>query len=176
MTSFFATLLRFLLAFARSLRDPEFRALLIVAASMLLSGTIFYSRVEGWSLVDSLYFSVITLTTIRIWRSPSDKRSVQDLHGFLHSGRYRRVAGVHQQVGRGGGAAAESETAFAEEKIGPISPDRAAGRLTVTAAIRSAGSKETRPTSASRIRCRDRSHSDVRRCRFVRSTPDRLSR
>ena len=31
---------------------------------MLGLGTWFYSLVEGWSLLDSLYFSVITLTTV----------------------------------------------------------------------------------------------------------------
>jgi voltage-gated potassium channel len=30
----------------------------------LLSGTIFYSLQEGWSLVDALYFSATTLTTV----------------------------------------------------------------------------------------------------------------
>lgn len=30
----------------------------------LIGGTIFYHRVEGWSIIDSLYFCVITLTTI----------------------------------------------------------------------------------------------------------------
>jgi voltage-gated potassium channel len=29
-----------------------------------LSGTIFYSLQEGWSLVDALYFSATTLTTV----------------------------------------------------------------------------------------------------------------
>ena len=30
----------------------------------LLSGTIFYSLEEGWSVVDAFYFSVTTLTTV----------------------------------------------------------------------------------------------------------------
>lgn len=29
-----------------------------------MTGTIFYSLQEGWSLVDALYFSVTTLTTV----------------------------------------------------------------------------------------------------------------
>ena len=33
-------------------------------AIILLTGTIFYNQVEGWGWLDSLYFSVITLTTI----------------------------------------------------------------------------------------------------------------
>jgi voltage-gated potassium channel Kch len=45
-------------------RDPETKALPIVAGALLLSGTLFYWRVEGWTVVQSLYFSVVTLTTV----------------------------------------------------------------------------------------------------------------
>ena len=45
-------------------RDPEFRALVVLVFFTLLTGTIFYSLQEGWSLVDALYFSVTTLTTV----------------------------------------------------------------------------------------------------------------
>jgi hypothetical protein len=31
---------------------------------ILLSGTLFYSSVEGWSLLDSVYFCFMTLTTV----------------------------------------------------------------------------------------------------------------
>ena len=31
---------------------------------VLASGTTFYALVEGWSVVDALYFSVLTLTTV----------------------------------------------------------------------------------------------------------------
>jgi len=64
MVPFFATLLRFLLAFFRSLRDPEFRAMFVTVVVLLVGGTVFYSNEEGWRVVDALYFSVITLTTI----------------------------------------------------------------------------------------------------------------
>ena len=55
--------------FARTLvrlwrRDPDFRALVVLVCFTLLSGTIFYSLQEGWSLVDALYFSVTTLSTV----------------------------------------------------------------------------------------------------------------
>lgn len=45
-------------------RDPETKALPVVAAALLLTGTIFYWRFEDWTLVQSLYFSVVTLTTV----------------------------------------------------------------------------------------------------------------
>jgi len=64
MTSFFVTLLRFVLAFFRGLRDPEFRALFIALVGLLISGTIFYSTTEGWKIVDSVYFCVMTLATV----------------------------------------------------------------------------------------------------------------
>ncbi len=45
-------------------RDPETKALPIVAAALVVTGTIFYWRFEDWTIVESLYFSVVTLTTI----------------------------------------------------------------------------------------------------------------
>jgi voltage-gated potassium channel len=49
----------------RSLRhDHHFRALAFLAFVALTTGTIFYWLVEGWRLVDSLYFSAATLTTV----------------------------------------------------------------------------------------------------------------
>jgi voltage-gated potassium channel len=44
--------------------DPQFAELVIISAGVLLLGTVFYSAVEGWRLLDSLYFSVTTLTTV----------------------------------------------------------------------------------------------------------------
>jgi voltage-gated potassium channel len=64
MSSFVLTLARFIRAFGRGLKDAEFRALLFVLVSLLASGTLFYSKVEGWGILDSLYFSVSTLATI----------------------------------------------------------------------------------------------------------------
>jgi len=62
--SFLLTLLRFFRAFWRGLKDEEFRALFYIFIALLGSGTMFYSKVEGWSLLDALYFSVITLATV----------------------------------------------------------------------------------------------------------------
>ena len=57
-------LIRFARTLWRSLKDPEFQALFFLVVVVLVSGTWFYSLAEGWSLLDSLYFSVITLTTV----------------------------------------------------------------------------------------------------------------
>ena len=62
--AFFTTLRSFVVAVRRGLSDPQFRALAFLVAVLLASGTFFYWRVEGWTLIDSLYFSVITLTTV----------------------------------------------------------------------------------------------------------------
>ena len=45
-------------------RDPETKALPFVAAALVLTGTIFYWRFEHWTIVEALYFSVVTLTTV----------------------------------------------------------------------------------------------------------------
>jgi voltage-gated potassium channel len=61
-------LLIVLLGFAKGLRqslgDPEFRAIALMVVVLLAAGTIFYSNVEGWSVLDAMYFSLITLTTV----------------------------------------------------------------------------------------------------------------
>jgi hypothetical protein len=64
-------MLTFLLAFvslARLFRNlfqqPESRALLFMAATVIGVGTLFYHNVEGWRWLDALYFCVVTLVTI----------------------------------------------------------------------------------------------------------------
>ena len=51
-------------AIRRGWSDPVFRSLMALAAILLVAGTFLYHRVEGWTLFQSLYFSVITLTTV----------------------------------------------------------------------------------------------------------------
>lgn len=46
------------------LRDRETRGAVYLVIVVLVSGMIFYHSVEGWTWLDSLYFSVITLTTV----------------------------------------------------------------------------------------------------------------
>jgi hypothetical protein len=64
VVAFLTVLARLFRIIHRSWRDPEFRGLFFLVGILLLGGTVFYSRFEGWSPLDSLYFSVITLTTV----------------------------------------------------------------------------------------------------------------
>ena len=49
---------------ARAVRNPEFRALLALYGLLLAIGTAFYARFEGWSVLDAMYFCVVTLATV----------------------------------------------------------------------------------------------------------------
>lgn len=51
-------------AIHRSWKLPVFRSGLLLAIVILVSGTVFYRSVEGWSWVDALYFSVTTISTV----------------------------------------------------------------------------------------------------------------
>ena len=57
MTPFIVPLFRFL-------RDRKLRALSISTLSAVLTGTFFYHFVEEWRILDSFYFSAISLTTV----------------------------------------------------------------------------------------------------------------
>ena len=65
MIGLFVMLRRFVRAIRDAWRSDEaFRMLLALVVSLLLSGTTFFTLVEGWSVLDSFYFSVTTLTTV----------------------------------------------------------------------------------------------------------------
>lgn len=57
-------LIRFWRTVSHLARDTEVQGLFGMTAITLLSGTLIYRAFEGWSYVDSLYFTVITLTTV----------------------------------------------------------------------------------------------------------------
>jgi hypothetical protein len=46
------------------LREPEGKVLAASAITALAVGTVAYTILEGWSVLDSLYFSVVTLATV----------------------------------------------------------------------------------------------------------------
>ena len=64
MLSLFLTLRRLVQALREAWVEPEFRNVLVLLLMLIVSGTAFYAVAEGWSIVDSLYFSVMTLATV----------------------------------------------------------------------------------------------------------------
>jgi len=50
--------------FFATLLQPEFRPIFGSAVIVLTVGTLVFRELEGWSLLDSLYFSVVTLATV----------------------------------------------------------------------------------------------------------------
>lgn len=64
MLSFLAPFISLLRSVRALINVPEFRALLAMVGALLLAGMVFYHQVEGWSWLDSLYFSLITLATV----------------------------------------------------------------------------------------------------------------
>lgn len=46
------------------LRDKEYRDLIITTLIVICIGMVVYHFMEGWSWLDALYFSFITLTTV----------------------------------------------------------------------------------------------------------------
>lgn len=65
MISFFINIFKLLKAVIVGIKDDqEFRILLFLLVPMLIGSTFFYSSVEGWSKIDALYFSVMTMSTV----------------------------------------------------------------------------------------------------------------
>jgi hypothetical protein len=64
MSSIFAQYRAAIGSFNRILRHPRHQAFALAVVVVLASGVIFYLLAEEWSLADSLYFTVIALTTI----------------------------------------------------------------------------------------------------------------
>lgn len=54
-------LIRTLLSF---FKDPEYRELILITLLLIGFGSTAYHYLEGWSWIDSVYFSVVTLTTV----------------------------------------------------------------------------------------------------------------
>lgn len=64
MISFLLTLKRLISGIWRAFKLKNFQALFILVIFMLLSGTIFYVRQEGLTVINALYFCVTTLSTV----------------------------------------------------------------------------------------------------------------
>lgn len=62
--SLLSILRRFAIVMRAGWHDEEFRGLTMVLGFWVALGTVVYHLREGWSIVDSFYFSVMTLTTI----------------------------------------------------------------------------------------------------------------
>ena len=52
------------IAFRRMLREPETRIIAVAALLTIAIGSLVYMEIEGWSLLDAVYFCVVTLATV----------------------------------------------------------------------------------------------------------------
>ncbi|OMF29414.1 transporter [Paenibacillus sp. FSL H8-0548] len=64
MISFLLTLKRLLSGLWKAFKMKNFQAIFVLVLVILLSGTIFYVKQEGLSIIDALYFCVTTLSTV----------------------------------------------------------------------------------------------------------------
>lgn len=64
MKSLALGLVRLCRGFIQGTRDPEFQAIIFLLFVSVLVGSTFYHWIEGWSWLDSAYFSVVALTTV----------------------------------------------------------------------------------------------------------------
>jgi voltage-gated potassium channel len=54
----------FLRSILEAIRDPKINRAVRVVVGLLVLGTIFYHKIEGWGWLDALYFCVVTLATV----------------------------------------------------------------------------------------------------------------
>ena len=65
MISFIINVLKLVRSIVKGVRyDQEFRVLSLSIVSLLAGSTFYYWRAEGWSAIDALYFSVMTMSTV----------------------------------------------------------------------------------------------------------------
>ena len=64
MSSVFAQYGAAIRSFNRIVRHPRHQAFALAVVVVVGSGVVFYRLTEDWSLADSLYFTIIALTTI----------------------------------------------------------------------------------------------------------------
>ena len=65
MISLFLNIIRLIKAISYSWKDnPDFKAGFALCVIILISGTIFYQGVEGWSWIDAFFFSAMMVSTV----------------------------------------------------------------------------------------------------------------
>ena len=64
MPAFFLLLYRFFHGLWNGLKDKDFRNLFLWLVAIILLGSWFYARVEHWTFLDAIYFSITTLATV----------------------------------------------------------------------------------------------------------------
>lgn len=64
MKSLMMGLVLLFMGFRRGLRDPEFKAIGFLLVVAVIIGTFVFRFGEGWSWLDSAYFSVVSMTTV----------------------------------------------------------------------------------------------------------------
>ncbi len=47
-----------------ALKDDSVKGILVFTVGMILWASVFYRYVEGWSWLDAVYFSVVTISTV----------------------------------------------------------------------------------------------------------------
>ena len=60
----FGNVRRLFRGLALAQREPEVRGVVLLALALIALATVFYRLVEGWTLLDSAYFSVVTIATV----------------------------------------------------------------------------------------------------------------
>lgn len=60
----FANTRSFLNGLLEALADSTVRMLLALTFSMILLAALIYTQLEGWGLVDSIYFATVTIATV----------------------------------------------------------------------------------------------------------------
>jgi voltage-gated potassium channel len=126
LIALFVMLRRFVRAIVDAWRsDVAFRILLALVVSLLVSGTTFFTLVEGWSVLDAFYFSVTTLTTVG-FGDPAPTTALGKIFTILYIfvglgviGGFINVLAKHtfaRQRGRGG--VSEEQEGKVEDKEG----------------------------------------------------------
>lgn len=64
MSSVFAQYGAAIRSLKRTIRHPRHQAFALAVVIVIVTGVVFYSLTEQWSIADSLYFTVVALSTI----------------------------------------------------------------------------------------------------------------